>query len=70
MVMQWLLGTFYRLRHSNEPLLRTGGCYGHMTVYNRLVTRCYGHAVVARYILPSAKVIDLTGFAIAQPGKR
>ena len=47
--MQWLLGTFCRLRPSNEPLLWThSGCYGHLTVYDRLVTRCYGHTV-ARY---------------------
>ena len=54
MDIQWLLGTFYRLRPSSEPLLWThSGCYGDLTVYGRLVTRCYGHAVVARYILPS-----------------
>jgi len=32
---------FYRLRPSNEPLLRTPiGCYGHMTVYDLLISHC------------------------------
>jgi hypothetical protein len=51
----WLLGTFYRLRLCNEPLLWTHCVdYGHLIVYGRLLARCYGYAVVAMHILPSA----------------